>query len=168
MILPSRELMPVICAALERGQQVRLTATGSSMQPFLFDGDVIALEACPWPKVGDIVLVRGATGRLVLHRVARRVDDAFYVVGDAQREQEGPFGRRALLGRAVLVFREERAIRLDRGVPWLAGRIWMRSGSRGRVALLWAARVRALGRRLVRRISLKNAKGATSEGDRCP
>jgi len=130
MILPSRELMPVIRAALERGQRVRMTVTGSSMLPFLRDSDVVELEPAPAPRLGDMVLVQadppGAAERYVLHRIVRMDGGAaFFIRGDAQPLCEGPFTPDAVLGRVVTASRDGRDYSLDRGWWRLAGRVWL-------------------------------------------
>ena len=58
MNVPARELMPVVGAALERGQRVRMTVAGGSMLPFLRGGDEVELERASPIRLGDIVLAR--------------------------------------------------------------------------------------------------------------
>ncbi len=155
MILPSRELMPVIRAALERGQGVRMTVNGSSMTPFIHDGDVVELKSvCCLPAVGDIVLAQspGPDGRYRVHRVVRLEGDRFFLCGDAQKQWEGPFTRRDVLGKAVVSYRHGRRRVMDCG-PWrFAGLMWARYGPLGRWLLGWAVRVRAKGRGMLRRL----------------
>jgi hypothetical protein len=157
MILPCRELMPVIRAALDRGQRVRMTVTGSSMLPFLHDSDVVELEPAPAPRLGDMVLVRaaapGAAERYVLHRIVRMDRGAaFLTQGDAQPHCEGPFTRDAVLGRVTTVWRNGRARALDRG-PWrLAGLVWARTSPLGLLLLQLALPLWQLGRRAQRRL----------------
>ena len=131
MIVPARELMPLIRAALMRHQRVRLTATGSSMFPFIRGGDVVELEPLRLkPVVGDLVLAQCAAApegeRYVLHRVVRVLGEAFFLRGDAQKDCEGPFTRGDLLGRATLVYRQGRVLRLDRGLWRHLGLAWNR------------------------------------------
>jgi len=129
MALPARHFMPVIRDALERGQQVRMTARGSSMFPFIRNGDMVALDPMETTAaVGDIVLVQCAAEgeRYVLHRVVRVEGEAFYLRGDCQRDCEGPFTGKDILGRAVLVYRNGRERRLDRGIYRRAGLAWNR------------------------------------------
>lgn len=153
MILPSRELMPVIRAALERGQRVRMTVTGSSMLPFLRDGDVVELEPAPAPRLGDMVLVQCPEERNVLHRVVRVDGDAFFLRGDAQRHCEGPFTSDAVLGRVTTVWRNGRARALERGLWRLVGLVWIRCTPFG-LWLLWLiARIRGIGGRVLRRLA---------------
>ena len=130
MILSSRELMPVIRAALERGQHVRMTVNGSSMLPFLYDNDVIELESVLAPRLGDMVLVQidtySETERYVLHRIVHMIEGGtFFIRGDSQRHCEGPFAREAVIGRVATVWRNERACALNR-CPWrLVGLMWV-------------------------------------------
>jgi ribosomal protein S18 acetylase RimI-like enzyme len=143
MILPSRELMPVIRAALDRGQRVRLTATGSSMRPFLIDSDVVELEPAPALHLGDIVLVQtnppGTAERYVLHRLVRlEHGGTVRIRGDAQSTSEGPFTADALLGRVTVAWHNGRRRDLDRGWWRLAGLAWFRCAPLG-CWLLWLA-----------------------------
>jgi signal peptidase len=131
MIVPARELMPVIRAALERNQRVRLTATGSSMFPFIRGGDVVELEPMhSLPVVGDLVLAQCASvpedERYVLHRVVRVKGEGFFLRGDAQPDCEGPFTRGDVLGRVTLIYRNGRAHRLDQGIWRHVGLAWNR------------------------------------------
>lgn len=155
MILPGRELMPVIRAALARGQRVRMTVTGSSMLPFLRDSDVVELEPAPAPRLGDMVLVQtdppGAAERYVLHRIVRMDGGAaFFIRGDAQPYCEGPFKPDAVLGRVATVRRNGRARALGRGLWRLAGLVWIRCTPFGLWLLWMAARIRGIGGRVVR------------------
>jgi hypothetical protein len=139
--------MPVVRAALECGQRVRMTSAGSSMRPFIRDGDIVELKP-PGESValGDIVLAQSSAGHYVLHRVVRVAGPAFFLSGDAQQGSDGPFDRNAVVGQAVKVFRGQRTIALDRGAWWLGGRVWLFCG-RWKPALLGLARIiRALGR----------------------
>jgi hypothetical protein len=144
MILSSHELMPVIRAALVRGQHVRMTVNGGSMLPFIHNNDVVELEPSPAPRLGDMVLVQTTQAdgaeRYVLHRLVRFVDEgsAFFIRGDSQAFCEGPFPRDALLGRVTTAWRNGRARALHCGGWRLAGLVWMRATPLGSW-LLWLA-----------------------------
>jgi signal peptidase I len=132
MILNSQELMPIICAALKRGQRVRLTVNGTSMIPFIFDGNVVELEFTPAPRLGDLVLVKTDQNRYVLHRIVR-VDSGsrFFIRGDAQLHSDGPFAQDAILGRVTTVWRKDRALALYKGLWRQAGLAWIRTSPMG-------------------------------------
>jgi hypothetical protein len=153
IVLPGSELMPVIRAALERGQSVRLTTNGSSMLPFIHDGETVELVP-PRSSLmrGDIVLAQSEEDRYVLHRVVRIEGDGVYLRGDAQKHREGPLPRQAVLGRAVTTSRHGRVRVLDRGVWHWLGLVWMRSGWLGLYLLQIALRLRWAGSALRRRL----------------
>jgi signal peptidase I len=128
MIVSAGELMTIIGAALERGQHVRLTATGGSMRPFLHNGDVVELEPLKsLPAKGDVVLVRGAPdrARYILHRLVRVEGEKLFIRGDAQEHCEGPFAPGDVLGRVTKSYVNGRVRRFDAGLWRLAGLAWL-------------------------------------------
>lgn len=123
--------MPLVLAALESDQHVRMTVTGSSMYPFIRGGEVVELQPMhSLPATGDVVLAQRASmpenTRYVLHRIVRSEGGLFFLRGDSQKDCEGPFTRRDILGKAIRVFRKGRAYRLDHGVWRRAGYAWNR------------------------------------------
>lgn len=121
------ELMPVVRTALEQKHRVKMTVGGSSMLPFLRDGDQVQLEPLRAAlRKGDIVLVMvpateaaaaraiepvgqaaaETRERYVMHRVVRVDGDGrFWLRGDGQTQREGPFPPRAAFGRVTRVWR---------------------------------------------------------------
>jgi len=129
MLLSARELMPIVCSALQRGQRVRLTATGGSMRPFIHNGDVVELEPLnSQPAIGDVVLVRCGSeqDRYVLHRVVRVKRGKIFIRGDAQDHREGPFTQEDVFGRVTRSYSKGRIHRFDSGPYRLAGLAWLR------------------------------------------
>lgn len=131
MTISARELMPLIRAALERNQGVRMTVMGSSMFPFIRGGDVVELEPMRHaPVAGDLVLAQCASvpegERYVLHRVVRVEGEACFLRGDSQKDWEGPFGRKDILGKVTLVYRNGHVRRLDHGIWRSVGLAWNR------------------------------------------
>ncbi len=122
------ELMPILCAALQRGQHVRMTVTGGSMRPFLRAGGIAELEPIgSAPLVGDVLLVRcgSGPGRYVLHRLVRVEGEKLFIRGDAQEYSDGPFAQEDILGRVVEYCSNGRVRRLDSGVYRFLGRAWL-------------------------------------------
>jgi hypothetical protein len=149
MNVPCRELMPVICAALKRGQSVRMTINGGSMLPFIHDNDVVELEPIrSLPMKGDIALVQCSEDRYVMHRVVRIEGDGFFLRGDAQQHCQGPFTQSDVLGKIIVSYRNGRARALDRGIWRLAGLIWTRCKPLGLWLFLLAGRIRRSGGRV--------------------
>ncbi len=153
MNVPSRELMPVIRAALERGQRVRLTVTGRSMEPFIYDGDVVELESMrSRPSFGDMILVCHLEDCYVLHRVVKIDGDEFFLRGDSQRDSEGPFTQRDVLGKAIVSYHRGRVRVFDCGAWRLAILIWMRCAPWSLWLLRPAGRIWRSGRVALRRL----------------
>ena len=131
MIVPSRELMPVIRCALERGQRVRMAATGGSMSPFIRDGDIVELEQARGPlSPGDVVLVQHREDRYVLHRIIAKLPDGWLVRGDCCSSPDGVVPDKDLLGVVVRVERDGRTVRMALGrggrlIAWFSARDWL-------------------------------------------
>jgi signal peptidase I len=135
LLLSGAALKQLMEGVLGRGAPFRFRAGGSSMLPFVRDGDVICvspLERAPGP--GDVVaFVHATTGRLVVHRVVARRGDLYTLRGDnAGDGPDGEVGLDALLGRVTEVRRGDRPVRLGLGperyliavlsrVGWLPG-----------------------------------------------
>ena len=132
---------------LRSSGRLRLRATGASMLPAAWPGDVLsvrsqdAVEALP----GDIVLF-GREGRLVTHRVVERTlcqDRIQWVTrGDSVGGNDAPVSSDAMLGRVIAIERGHRRIvprqsGASRFVSWilcrseLATRLLLRLGGLG-------------------------------------
>lgn len=127
MILPSRVLIPLVHAALNRGQNVRLTVKGDSMIPFIHNGDLIELEPIRSNlSTSDIVLAKTANGYFVLHRIVHIKDENVWLRGDSQNYCEGPIARKKIIGRAIKLSHEGFNYSLNHGLLRIAGFIWMK------------------------------------------
>jgi signal peptidase I len=129
MEVSTRELMPLIYSALQRGQCVRLTVKGGSMRPFIRSGDVVELEPVDClVRVGDVVLLRCGSGEegYVLHRVVRVQGEKIFIRGDAQEISDGPFAQGDVLGRVTTTYCNGRLRQLDSNIWRLLGLAWHR------------------------------------------
>jgi hypothetical protein len=120
---------------------LRCRVRGSSMKPFVRDGDVLTVSppsGMP-PRAGDIVLYRTAAGNALLHRVIdvtqRDAGVWLTIWGDAAAGPLDEVSAERIMGVAVALERGRRSMRLD-------------VGSRRRMSQAWAAiqRVRVRGR----------------------
>ena len=125
--LSCSELIPLVRLALDNGANVRLTATGSSMIPFLRNGDVVELEKVPPEALrhGDVVLVERPEGGYVLHRMLQIRGAEVFIAGDAgQRDGWMPVAN--VLARVRAVSRKGSWKRLDTASARSAGLVWAR------------------------------------------
>jgi hypothetical protein len=104
---------------LRSGKALRFRATGGSMHPFIRNLDVLVASAAEGSaiRLGEVVLYRGAEGRLVVHRVVGRGQnehgESLKVRGDAVKGPPCPVGLSRILARVVAVERGGRARSLD-------------------------------------------------------
>jgi hypothetical protein len=86
---------------LREGRCVSLPATGTSMRPLLPPGGNVTVHPVRLDEVrlGDVVVVVGATGTLVAHRLMRVTPTSLVLRGDAMPDDDPPVPHAALVGR---------------------------------------------------------------------
>ena len=125
---------------LRQGDSFQFRARGSSMTPFIRDGDLLTIAPVDVAdlQIGDVVLYRTRHDRVVAHRVAgRALEDGELVLetrGDARLDSDSPVPADCVLGRAVRLQRGARVLTLDRGPRRLGARLWIRVHPLRRVA----------------------------------
>ncbi len=90
-IVNTNEYLDMVCNLLAEGHtRVPVPVAGSSMVPFLHNGDMVYLDLPDSPlKKGDIVLYTRPSGQYVLHRIVKvNSDGSFILLGDAQQQRE--------------------------------------------------------------------------------
>lgn len=124
----TQEYVSVLKELVEEGHQVSLLISGSSMAPFLIhQRDTIYFKQPDRElKVGDMVFYQRRNGKYVMHRICRIRPEGFYMIGDAQKEIEGPLQRELIFGLVTSVVRKGKLIRP--GDFWweFFARVWLR------------------------------------------
>lgn len=113
---------------LESGLEMRFTAHGRSMFPFIRNGDVVVVEPCADRTLsrGDVVLVNAAGGQTVVHRIVSLSADSVTLLGDAQSWLcRQAFSRHQISGRVAAVERGSKVFRFKSAYMRLAGLAWM-------------------------------------------
>lgn len=113
-------MFPVINEILDKGNGVRLAVTGGSMRPFLREGlDSVELFSCDFDSllIGDIVVIQRSTGEYVMHRVLKKLENSFYIIGDAQCWVEGPLCENQVTAVVKTVWRKNKRINCA-GIWW--------------------------------------------------
>jgi hypothetical protein len=126
---------------LDKGVPFRFRAAGYSMSPFIKDGDVLTVDPISFrlPKRGDVVVFKkSATGEIVVHRVLKKMDEAYLVKGDNLLDEDGRVYKKDIFGTVKAVDRNGRAVRF--GIRWGKGMIACLNRGKLLAALLLLAR----------------------------
>lgn len=116
--LSGHALREFLHAVLAKGAAFRFRARGFSMHPFIRDGDVVTVS--PWHggplSPGEVVACcHPETGRLVVHRLVKKVGPGFLLRGDNCPEADGLIPASEIFGRVTRVERNGRVRRLGLG-----------------------------------------------------
>lgn len=113
---------------LEQGKTVQFGPIGYSMYPLFVPGRDEAVVAPADPealKRGDVALYRRDESILVLHRIWKRKSDGFYMVGDNQRQVEGPLRPDQIKGVLVQIIRKGRRFSV-KSIPYrVLAAVWL-------------------------------------------
>jgi hypothetical protein len=132
MALTGAAMLGLLEGVLSRGVPFRFRAGGSSMAPFIRDGDVISVSPLRGdsPGAGEVVaFLHPETEKLVVHRVIGRREAGCLIRGDnAERMAADLVSPRNVLGRVTRVERGGKNIRLGQGPERLAIAFLSRAG----------------------------------------
>jgi len=108
---------------LRSSGELRLRATGASMLPAIWPGDILTVRAADagGVKPGEIVLY-GRDDRFVIHRVVENRGGLLITRGDAVPKNDPPVSAGELLGRVVSIERASSEIPVRPGLS-LFGRL---------------------------------------------
>lgn len=114
---------------LVQGSFVQFKPQGYSMYPLFVPGRDEAVVAPASPerlKRGDVVLYRRDRDILVLHRIWKRKGEEFYLVGDNQKEIEGPLRPDQMKGILVQIIRNGRQFSTRNLLYRFLAALWLR------------------------------------------
>jgi hypothetical protein len=98
-----QDFLEIAGEILYRGKLFTFRASGTSMSPFIKNGDAVTVLRDQNPDIGDVVLLKTDEGRLYLHRVVKKAESGIVTRGDASFDEDGLTPCRNILGRVVKV-----------------------------------------------------------------
>ena len=119
---------------LKAGTPVGFYPQGNSMYPTIVPGrDSVIVEPLAYRKMkrGDVLLFRRPDnapvypGKLILHRVYRVKKDGIYMVGDNEKQVEGPLPTEAFLGIMTELHRKGKTISVNNIVYKILTGSWL-------------------------------------------
>lgn len=121
-------IFSLIIELIEMGQSSKISVSGNSMVPLLRDSiDSVELSKGTFDSIkrGDIVMIRRLDGAYIMHRVLRKNENNFFIVGDAQQWIEGPLRPEQIVAVVKTVWRGNKKISCDNlGWRFLCG-LWL-------------------------------------------
>jgi len=125
--LTGADLTLLIRDVLARGASFRFLARGSSMWPFILEGDVVTLSPLNGepPRIGEVVAFSHPRAKgLCIHRIVEIRGEKYLIGGDNNRRPDGVFAISDLLGRVTRVERNGKTLSFGLGpekrwIPWL-------------------------------------------------
>lgn len=129
---------------LLENHRLRFKVRGSSMRPFLRDGDLVEVQPVSPDSIkpGEVVLCKLPGERLVVHRVVQADAENLLMQGDALPHPDGRIPRQNVLGRVVAFTRQNRRVELNPGLYTLLAAIWIRFRSLRRLGLRVAGKLK--------------------------
>ena len=111
--LSGQAFLDLLQAVLDKRMQFRFRAKGHSMNPFIQDGDIITISPLSGdlPHIGDIVaFIHPEKGKLIVHRVIRKMDGSFLTRGDGLQWDDGNVPIENILGYVTRIERNKEEI----------------------------------------------------------
>ena len=118
-VVANQVLLEDAAALMNEGREVNFTPLGSSMLPFIQGGkDSVVLRKMPDVEVGDIVLVRLAGPRYVLHRIIEKDGINITLMGDGNLSGTEKCTTDDVLGTVTAVIKGKRKVIPGKGRWW--------------------------------------------------
>ena len=117
-IYPNKRFSVLMNAVIEEGNSFRFRASGSSMSPFIKNGDIITLSPLENRsiKTGDILaVIIPLDSRLIVHRVVSRKKDLVLLKADNCKKNDGWIPMSHIIGLVTRTEREGQRINFGLG-----------------------------------------------------
>lgn len=127
--LSQNEIWDLKESLLDENVSVKFTLSGTSMTPFLFQGDIAVIEKISIEKLkrGDIIAFK-IHEQFIAHRLIKKIDKSncttLITKGDSCKEFDTPFNVSYLIGKVNLVKRKNTVIDMNNFSNRTIGKIY--------------------------------------------
>jgi signal peptidase I len=114
------------------GGRIRFRAHGTSMRPFIYDGDLLEVHPCDpgGLQTGDIILYQTRRDGVLAHRINKihsvAGKQAFQPQGDANPSPDGWITPDQVLGKVVIIIKQKHQWKIDTPLFRNTGKLWRR------------------------------------------
>lgn len=133
VVLSNETLTGLLKEVMEKKSSFQLSVKGSSMTPFIKEGDTVTISPLLQRLVGigtPVACILPGTGNLVIHRIVGRDKEGYFIKGDNTSAVDGRVRREDMLGYVSGIEREGKRSSLGLG--------------RGRVLIAFLSRTKVL------------------------
>lgn len=125
-IVSNKKYFAEIESLLQNGENVKIPIRGKSMLPFLKETDKIVLFSAYAERfsLGDILLAREESGRVILHRLVKINKEALILAGDGNLVQHEIIYSNQVIGVARWAIRGDKRIDLQSIKSQVLGISW--------------------------------------------
>jgi signal peptidase I len=115
---------------LRGGNSIRFKALGSSMDPWIKDGDILTIQPVQAGELrdGQVVFYTSKADRPVVHRISEVFESEsqifIWVKGDASPKSAERIEATKALGKVVRIQRGSKGIQVDRNLWWRVAKLW--------------------------------------------
>lgn len=156
--LKQAELSSISNEVLERGGLFCFKAHGSSMYPFIRDGDILTVQPIEIETltIGDVAFYRSAWDRVIVHRIVeKKITNGQCVLimrGDSGLNTNEHVPVDQVLGRVMSIQRGQKIIQLDDKFWKLTSRLWITSYPLSTLFLRAVLRIKRVASFLIRQV----------------
>ena len=125
-IVSNKKYFAEIESLLQNGENVKIPIRGKSMLPFLKETDKIVLFSAYAERfsLGDILLAREESGRVILHRLVKINKETLILAGDGNLVQHEIINSNRVIGVARWAIRGDKKIDLQSFKNQVLGISW--------------------------------------------
>ena len=125
--VPNNQFFALAKQLLHEGKKIEIPVKGSSMHPFLFNGEMVVVAPvsveCSLRKY-DIILAETSTGQVMMHRIREISPAGILMKGDGNLSQTELVRPADVMGRVVSVHRKGKPMSLYTPFLLFLARIW--------------------------------------------
>lgn len=123
--IPNQLLFEQVLSYIKQGKYVTIPVKGTSMLPFLKEGNRVSLKSFHAGNLTKgIIVLANVNGQMILHRVVRYDNTRIYLAGDGNVANHEVVGYGDVVAMAFCAYRGKTEVKLDQRWWRYLGRIW--------------------------------------------
>lgn len=123
--IPNKLLFEQVLDYIRQGKYVAIRVKGTSMLPFLKEGNRVSLKSFHASELTKgIIVLANVHGQMILHRVVRYDRTTIYLAGDGNVATHEVVSYGDVMATAVSVYRGETEVKLNQRRWRYLGQIW--------------------------------------------